>query len=280
MHNFFRTFVFLALWFLAAISAGGCALKYLTTVVLLLAISSIAMGEVSARVCLADANTPLELADPNLQTDPNVFVYRKIMVGTKLTIIIDSNVPGYWDGGLYISATYGGYGVLSARDYNDITTDWDGSCLEAAGENAKVSVISENVRSGFELFAASDAVAGDWFILDYNATKIGICQVDFYDYNFVWDDPNFIFNPDDPDYDFVWDDPYFYYSYVFSQVRTRDFNQDTKVDFADLALFSLYWLQTDCSDPDWCTGTDLNTDGVVDQADLKLFTDFWLEKTQ
>ena len=235
-------------------------MKYLTTVVLLLAISSIATGKVSTRVCLADANTPLELADPNLQTDPNVFVYRDIMVGTKLTIIVDSNIPGSWSGGLFIAGSYRDYGVLYARDYNDITRDWEGSHFEASGDKAWVWDVQDAINSGFELNSSPDAIAGDWFILDYNAINVGICTVDFYDYGFSWDIP--------------------FYSLEFSHVRTRDFNQDTKVDFTDLALLSLHWLQTGCTDPDRCTGTDLNTDGIVDYDDLMLFTDFWLERTQ
>jgi hypothetical protein len=70
------------------------------------------------------------------------------------------------------------------------------------------------------------------------------------------------------------------HSLIFSHVRTRDFNQDTNVNFVDLALFSLYWLQTDCTDPDWCEGTDLNTDGLVDDNDLVLFAGYWLERTE
>jgi hypothetical protein len=37
---------------------------------------------------------------------------------------------------------------------------------------------------------------------------------------------------------------------------------------ADLAS---YWLQTDCGKPDWCGGADLNQDSVVNFADLALF---------
>ena len=65
-------------------------MKNLVIVILTLVFSSIAAGEVSTRVCLSDANTPLELADPNIP-----FVYRDIMVGTKLTIIVDSNIAGF-----------------------------------------------------------------------------------------------------------------------------------------------------------------------------------------
>jgi hypothetical protein len=182
------------------------------------------------------------------------------MVGTKLTIIVDSNIAEFWTGGLYFGGTYRDYGVLSARDYNDITLDWEGSHFEAAGDKARVQAIQDIVNSGFDLYSYDSAVTGDWFILDYNATNIGICKVDFYDYSLSWDYP--------------------VYSHVFSHVRTRDFNQDTKVDFTDFALLALYWLETGCSDPDWCAGTDLNTDGTVDRNDLTFFADFWLERTE
>jgi hypothetical protein len=230
-------------------------MKKLATVVLLLAFSSIAAGEVSTRVCPADSNTPLELAGPNIP-----FVYRDIMVDTKLTIIVDSNTAGSWYGSLYIEGTDRDYGILSARDYNDITLDWEGSRFEAAGDKARIQDFQDVIKSGFELRSHNRAVAGDWFVLDYTATNIGVCKVDFYDYGLNWDYP--------------------VYSHVFSHVRTRDFNQDTKVDFADLAILALYWLETGCSDPDWCAGTDLNTDGTVDRDDLMCFADYWLERTE
>ena len=113
---------------------------------------------------------------------------------------------------------------------------------------------------GFNLQSDIESKPGEWFIIDYNATSIGICNVVFYDRYISWDFP--------------------VYELVFSHVRSRDFNQDTTVNFADLALFSLYWLEIGCSDPDWCAGTDLNTDGVVDNDDLMLFSDFWLKKTE
>jgi len=241
-------------------------MKNLVIVVLTLAFSSIVAGEVSTRVCLADANTPLEfadpndIADPNLRTDPNVFVYRHIMVGTELTIIVDSNIAGTWDGGLYIAGFDRDYGELSARDYNDFTLDWEGSHFEAAGDSAWVIDAYDDIKSGFNMASHRTSIAGDWFILDYNAINIGVCKVDFYDYNSSFNDP--------------------VYSLEFSHVRTRDFNQDTIVDFIDFALFASFWLETDCTDRDWCSGTDLNTDGIVDHDDLKLFADFWLERTE
>jgi len=79
------------------------------------------------------------------------------------------------------------------------------------------------------------------------------------------------------DHSISWDNPIYYLK--FSHVRTRDFNIDTKVDFADFAVFASYWQQG-CSEPGWCEGTDLDTDGNVDFDDLMLFADYWLEETQ
>ena len=152
-------------------------MKTLTILALFLGMASTAMGEVSTRVCLADSNTPLELADPNIP-----FVYRDIMVGTELTIIVDSNIAEHWDGGLFIAGTDRDYGVLSARDYNDTTLDWEGSRFEAAGNGACVYDWQDEIRSGFDLYGHKSAVAGDWFIIEYTATSIGSCNVGFYDY--------------------------------------------------------------------------------------------------
>jgi len=234
-------------------------MRKLTILVLFLGLTSVSVGEVSSRVCLADGNTPLEVADPNIP-----FVYRDIMVGTKLTIIVDSNASIEWSSewgyDLSIEGEYMDYGFLSARDYNDITGDWQGSHFEAAGSQAQVWEWIDLGIQGFNLEGHGTAVPGDWFIIDYTATNVGVCKVGFYDRSVSWDYP--------------------VYYHVFSHVRTRDFNQDTKVDFADLALLASYWLETGCSDPDWCAGTDLDIDGDVDCDDLMFFAAYWLERTE
>jgi hypothetical protein len=230
-------------------------MKKLTILAVFLGMSSVATGELSTRVCLADGNTPLELADPNTP-----FVYRDIMVDTKLTIIVSSDAAGNWGSDLAIEGQYRDYGLLSARDYNNTTTDWQGSRLEAASSQARVWDWVEPGVQGFNLQSDSTAVLGDWFIIDYTATDVGVCKVGFYDRSVRWDYP--------------------VHHHVFSQVPTRDFNNDTKVDFTDVAVFASYWGAIGCSGPDWCEGTDLDTDGDVDRDDLSLFADYWLERTQ
>jgi len=232
-------------------------MKRLILLVLFLGMASVAAGEVSTRVCLADGNTPFLPVDPNFP-----HVYPDIMVGTKLTIIVDSNIAEYWSGALAVADANRDYGLLSGRDFNEITHDWEGSRFPAAGVEARVWDWEEDPGiDGFTLHTGSTGIEiGDWFIIDYTATAVGTCKVGFYDHSVDW------FNP--------------IYYFTFSHVRTRDFNQDTKVDFTDFAILASYWQEPNCNAPNWCEGTDLDTDGSVDAYDLALFVDYWLEKTE
>jgi hypothetical protein len=221
-------------------------MKKLILLALFFGMASVALGEVSTRVCEADGNTP--------------FDGRNIMVGTKVTIIVSSDSGGYWSGALTIEGTNLNYGALSARDYNENTYDWEGSRFDAAGTEARVYTYEEAGKYGFQLLGDSSAVAGDWFIIDYNGVSVGDCNVGFYDHSVSWYEP--------------------IYYLPFSHIRTRDFNNDTVVDFADFALFGSYWQAADCNDSNWCEGTDLDTSGNVDANDLALFVDYWLERTE
>jgi len=53
-----------------------------------------------------------------------------------------------------------------------------------------------------------------------------------------------------------------------------DFNNDSRIDLADLAIFAEHWHGTDSSF--LCGGTDLTNDDNVDFADLKELADNWL----
>jgi hypothetical protein len=228
---------------------GAKIMKKITILLLFLSMTSPMLGAVSTRVCEADGNTP--------------FNGRDIMVGTKLTIITSSDTGGYWGmgGGLFIKEEYWDYGILSARDYNDTTLDWEGSRYPAAGDDARVWDWAEpDLGLGFMFEGDSEAIAGDWFIIDYNALGVGNCTIDFYDFDV--DE----FEPVD--------------SFTFHQVRTRDFNNDTKVDFRDFAVFASYWQVTDCNNSAGCQGTDLDVNGSVDVNDLMLFCEYWLERTE
>jgi murein DD-endopeptidase MepM/ murein hydrolase activator NlpD/subtilisin-like proprotein convertase family protein len=64
---------------------------------------------------------------------------------------------------------------------------------------------------------------------------------------------------------------------VESKLIFSDFDNDTDVDFADLAKLSYHWLSQDCNYPDWCEGADLNYNHFVDLIDISLFVEHWLE---
>jgi hypothetical protein len=238
-------------------------MKRLVLFILIMAIGSSAYATVSVTVYRADGLTLLPLADPCI---PNV--YRPIMVGTHLTIIVDSNADGYWDGELTIWDTNQDYGSLFGRGYSEETFDWAGSRFPAAGEMATVfellgdEIVGEEIHStkGFQFTAYEDAIAGDWFILDYNATGIGSCPVVFFD------------RAKNPDYPV--------YQLSFTHVRTRDFDDDGIVNFNDFVLLGINWRRTDCQTQENCSGTDLDANGNVDFDDLKMFADFWLERTR
>jgi len=234
---------------------------------LVVGVNSIAMGNVSATVYLADANTPLEWADPNVP-----FLYRDIMVGTKLTIIVRSDSNDIWSGRLEISGPDVNYGVLSARDYSDVTLVWEGSVLDAAGDGGVVWESGDSFKTAISMLNGYNSVPGDWFVVDYIATNVGSCTVGFYEYHWQSDEHSGPFDPPPTE-------PKLINEFVFSHVPSRDFNKDTKVDFVDFAVISAFRGATDCAGPNWCEGTDLDTDGDVDIDDLMLFSDYWLEST-
>jgi hypothetical protein len=230
--------------------------KILISFIVLLFVAPAVHAEVFTRVCLADGITPLALADPDIP-----FVYRPIMAGTHLTIIIDSNSDGYWNGGeLSIRDANRDYGCLYER--------FDGSILPAAGEMAAIlpfeeeEIIDEQIyeAKGFRFYGDDNATVGDWFVLDYNAISPGTCSVIFYDFDIDWIYPK--------------------YQMIFTHVRTRDFDDDGIVNFKDFVLLGTNWRRTDCQTQENCSGTDLDEDGNVDFDDLKMFANFWLERTR
>jgi len=217
-------------------------MKKLILLVIFLGVVPAAVGYVSVKVYYGYDGTPWNGED--------------IMVGTWLVIILDSNVGGYWVGDIAITGNDVNYGLLSARDYNEVTFDYEGSRFEAAGSEARVWDFEESGIDGFSFSNDDNAVAGDWYIIDYNAIAIGNCTVRFYE-NYVPDSNRNV---------------------SFVQVHTRDFNNDAIVNFGDFAILASHWLEADCSTPGWCEGTDLNTSGNVDCNDLASFADYWLEK--
>lgn len=223
--------------------------QYILLIVIVFASS--VCGQTDVYVYEADEVTPFE--------------YQDIMVGTKLTLIVNSDSNDYWRGGLFIRDDNRAFGNLSARDYDANTRDYTGSHFEQAGHFAKVTGWQDSSIWGFDMctfypvcgdFNDVDTRPGDWFIIDYEAKEAGICNVGFYDYSISWNEP--------------------IYDLTFTQVKNRDFNDDGKVDFQDYVILTSNWDRVDCDDPNWCDGTDLNQDGNVNYIDLAGFINFWL----
>ncbi len=236
-------------------------MKKLVILFILGIMPAVATATITVRVCEADGATD--------------FDDRDIMVGTKLTIIVSSDIPESWAGDIGILGDYQNRGVLSGRDFNDVTDDYEGSHFPAAGEQAVVWRWDwEEGILGFNFSTDTNPISsGDWFIVDYTATAVGDCNVAFYD--------------------ILLEEPYFLPSTgAFHQVPTRDFyqpavpdpNVDPIVNFADYAILAGWWQQ-DCENPGGCDGADIGSssgepDGYVDIEDLRLFCDYWLEKTE
>lgn len=254
--------------YVCRIQVGVRVIERLAAIALFLYLGSVAAGAVTTTVYLADENMPLEWADPNVP-----FVYRDIMVGTKLTIVVSSDANESWDGALQIAEANRDYGSISARDYNDVTRDWEGSPLEAAGVGARVRYSADSVRIAVSLRTGDIPVPGDWFVIDYTATNVGVCSVGFFELVVEPCSNCGPFNPP-PAYDVL------IHELVFSHVPTRDFVRDAKVDFVDFAVLTSFMGVTSCADLNFCEGTDLDTDGDVDRDDLMLFADYWLERTE
>lgn len=243
-------------------------MERLAVFALILCVSSIAIAEITTTVYLADEKTPLDLADPNVP-----FIYRDIMVGAKLAIVVSSNAAEKWSGALQMADADRDYGAISARDHNDVTHDWEGSHLEAAGIRAGVDRSAGSLRTSFSLSTDRAPVPGDWFVIDYIATNVGNCVVSLYHSPTIHCSDCDPFNPPPGVSIFLHD-------LVFSHVPTRDFNGDAKVDFVDFAILNSFRTVTNCADLNWCEGADLDTDGDVDRGDLMLFADYWLESTE
>jgi hypothetical protein len=65
----------------------------------------------------------------------------------------------------------------------------------------------------------------------------------------------------------------------FTIEQIADFDNDCDVDFPDFSAFAEHWLQSGCTEPDWCGGADLvhDANAIVDMFDLREFTQNWLE---
>ena len=245
-------------------------MKRLLVLVVVLLFAPATWAKVWTTVYCCDEKTPLAPLDPNHST-----VYRDVMVGTRLVIIVSSDTGGYWLGSLLLSWDDANFATLSARGYTTTVPgstafypNYTGSCLDAAGGKARVRSYARNEGIGFELSTANSppssgnppAVAGDWFVIDYRADRVGTCDVALYDWYVSRSVP--------------------IQTLSFTHVPSRDFSGDALVDFQDFALFASQWDSTRSPDPNSPDAAfDLDGDAQVDFHDLALFSEYWLERT-
>jgi len=230
-------------------------MKKLALLALVVAMTPAVGAKVWTSVYHWDGVTLLDAADPNHPT-----VYRDIMVGTRLVIVIGSDTKGPWSGGLLFSWDHWIYGELAARGYNEKARNYDGSCLVAAGARPFARVAQDTNRVGLQFNARADGVPGDWFAVDYHAKQLGSCDIGLYNWTAGFDVPIATLS--------------------FSHVPSRDFNRDSIVDFEDFTLLASHWGSAVHPDPNRIEAqVDLNADGQIDSADLALFSEYWLERT-
>lgn len=247
--------------------------RTLVCLVLVAISASPAMAEVSVAVYRADEETPLALADPNTPG-----VYRGIMAGTRLTLFITSDTEGIWDGQLRLSPEAATVGVICGRGYNpkSPSRNHEGSCLKAAGRNPRVSFHAGPEGVSVSLLSAWDALAGEWFVLDYEARAVGMCEVELYTVRVSSE----VVGTPDP---YVDDPPAFELdltqSLTFNHVPSRDFDSDDMVDFVDFALLAAEFGRTAGRDPNESVPFDFKADRRVDLLDVAAFSEYWLERT-
>ena len=227
----------------------------------IVAVAPLTPANVRTTAYRCDEMTPLEVVDPNRPG-----VYRDIMVGTRLVIVVSSDTGGYWLGHLRLSGDDAEYAALAGRGLTAVPevdmTEYRDSCLEAAGEGATARDYSSVCGIGFEFQTSPypPVIPGDWFIFDYRAVRVGYCAVGLYDPVAGFDVP--------------------IETLSFTHVPSRDFDGDTIVNFEDLALLAGHWRTTVGHDPNSPEAVfDLNSDSRVDADDLALFSEYWLERT-
>lgn len=251
-------------------------MKKLLVPIVIVLVAPLALGRVWTTVYRCDEKTPLAAVDPNHPT-----VYRDIMVGTKLVIVISSDTAEPWSGTLQLAREDEECGVLSGRGCGPATlgplVQCPASCLPAAGRRPAAYPTGDSFMVGLGLdndwgTPKMRPTAGDWFVVDYSAKGVGVCDVELQTCTLNIGPTTFL----DPDMAIGLDT--LVQTLTFTHVPSRDFNQDTIVNSADLALLTSHWgSQADPNTP--ATAFDLNGDGRIDVGDLAQFSAYWLERS-
>jgi hypothetical protein len=227
------------------------------TVVMILA--PLAVARVWTSVYRCDEATPLAPVDANYP-----MVYRDIMVGTRLVIVVSSDTVEAWSGGLGLSWDDANEVILSARGFDPESWNYEGSCLEAAGSDAMVSDSVDD--HGFGFWYNNDpwtAIPGAWFAFDYHADQVGLVDLSVYH---LTDNPDSSAVPIE--------------TLSFTHVASRDLDGDGIVNFKDFASLAGLWQTPVVPDTGRSDAAfDLDADGRIDAGDLARFAEYWLERT-
>lgn len=239
--------------------------NWLVWTVLSLIIAGSTYAKVSTVFYINGSDTPLSPIDTH-DTLQHVD-YGGIMVGTQLTISIESDLADPWTGFLVLDDDSRDVGELSYRGMNGYD-----SVYSAAGTAAGVFPIYDwwmepdldRRVQGFHFRGGLvDLDTGPWFIVDYSAAEVGELNMAFYGQQ---DHPPF--------------DANLIQTIAFQQVPSRDFNLDTYVDFYDFSLLASHWSGTDIDDPNELKRIDLDSSDQVDVRDVMLFSQYWLARTK
>jgi len=260
-------------------------MRMLGALAITLVLASITSAEVFVTVYRCDGKTPLAVKDPN-----TLNVYSDIMVGTRLVLVVSSDAswkkeefiegteftdPYWilygWEGSLRCAWDDWEHGKLLGRgpkpaDPRGLSINYLGSCLPAAGipfsdgrHEPTVIFWEGSSWTGFWLNTLPDVPAGDWFVFDYVAEKVGSCNVN------LFDDELSLKVPQE--------------TLTFNHVPSRDFNGDRIVNFADFVSLASAWRQPVDPNGQSQGPHDLDGDQLIGPFDLAMFADYWLEQT-
>lgn len=215
-------------------------MKRIVVLSLITAVSAIAFGTLWVDIYWPDEVTPYD-GTP-------------IMVGQRLVFVLSSDAPGQkFVFFRLIAQEDRDRGRFLCRDSDpDNLPTCDESKLPAAG-NANATLWDGTDYEGAWMQSGSNAVPGEWLILDYFAEDSGPCLINLAE--------GFQFTTFD--------------EIIIDQIPSRDFTKDGVINFDDFQVFAGYWQQI-CDDPNLCDAIDVDASGIVDSNDLTDFSCYWL----
>ncbi len=169
-------------------------------------------------------------------------------------------------------------------------------------DSAIETLVSDILLADFDMLETGDATdyecsparydsGGGWFIKHRGSWKLaGLSRGVEVHYEFGReDDPDYVIweswfrdrdNPETEEPDLI--DAVRLSSYadwirsVVPATAAGDFTADGFINFADAAVFAMYYGDNDCKSPAFCAGADSDQDGDVDFADFMRFAQQWL----